>query len=92
MPKEEYEYQPNPNEKYKMKEIGVEESKEYWNEYKLEDGTTLKVKHVLVRAGKSVDKPIPNSGGEPLYHIQTHTVVNTTVPEDQYFSEGSDKD
>jgi len=76
-----YEYQD-----YKMCNVNIEEEKTYWNEYELEDGTVLRVKLVVAQAGKSIDKPLPNSGGEPVYHIKTQTIVNADVPEDQRFN------
>lgn len=79
MPKKEYEYKG-----FKMNRVEVEDEEEHWNKYTLEDGTVIRVKVVLTQAGKSVDKPIPESGGEPLYHVRTDTVVDTIVPDDQY--------
>lgn len=79
MPKEEYEYKG-----FKMKRVEVEEEDECWNEYTLKDGTVLRIKVVLAQVAKSIDKPIPKSGGEPLYNVRTETVIDTIVPEDQY--------
>ncbi|MFB6215039.1 MAG: hypothetical protein ABEI54_04135 [Candidatus Bipolaricaulia bacterium] len=81
MPKEEFEYKG-----YKMRRVEVEEENEFWNEYELEDGTTLRVKLILSQAAKSVDKP-KDSSGEPLYSVKTDTVVDAIVPEDQYFKD-----
>lgn len=78
-PEADYEYQD-----FKMREVKIESEETHWNEYKLEDGTILRVKLVVMQAGKSIDKPLPDSGGEPVYHIKTQTVVNAEVPKDQY--------
>ncbi|HDJ21753.1 MAG TPA: hypothetical protein ENF19_00945 [Candidatus Bathyarchaeota archaeon] len=54
------------------KDLDFKEEKEYWNEYLLEDGTTLKVKLVL-RGVKRLDKYEPD--GTPIYVINTMNVV-----------------
>ena len=58
---------------FKMEVVDIVESDEKWNTYTLEDGTVLKVKQVVVQAGRSIDKPIPGSTGEPLDHVKTQT-------------------
>lgn len=70
-----------------MERVEVEEEKEYWNEYKLADGTKLRVKLVLAQVAKSVNKAIPKSGGEPLYSIKADTIVDANVPESQLIEE-----
>jgi hypothetical protein len=53
-------------------DVDFEESKEYWNVYKLRDGTTLKIK--LVLAGiKRLKKHNPD--GTPIYIINSQNVV-----------------
>jgi len=92
MPTRQYDYKDSDGAQYRMRVVGITESKEHWNEYTLEDGTILKVKLVVIQAGKSIDRPIPKSGGEPLYHVKTHSVVNAIVPEDQLIKdEGTDR-
>ena len=60
-------------------EIDFMESKEYWNEYKLADGTTLKVKLVL-RGVKRLKRYEPD--GTPIYAINSINVVRAVdVPE-----------
>ena len=62
------------------KEIDFKDEKEYWNEYKLEDGTTLKVKLVL-RGVKRLNKYEPD--GTPIYAINSMNVVRAVdVPEE----------
>ena len=53
-------------------EIDFSEEKEFWNEYKLEDGTTLKVKLVL-RGVKRLNRHEPD--GTPVYVINSMNVV-----------------
>ena len=77
---------PQPQEpEFEMKRVEVEDENEFWNEYKLEDGTVLRVKLVVAQVKKSVDKPIPNSSGEPLYSIKADTVVDADVDSDELF-------
>jgi len=54
------------------KEIDFTEEKEFWNEYKLADGTTLKVKLVL-RGVKRLNQFEPD--GTPIYAINSMNVV-----------------
>jgi hypothetical protein len=61
-------------------ELDFTEENEYWNEYTLADGTTLKVKLVL-RGVKRLDKYEPD--GTPIYVINSINVVRAVnVPED----------
>lgn len=53
-------------------EVDFSEEKEFWNEYKLEDGTTLKVKLVL-RGVKRLARYEPD--GTPVYVINSMNVV-----------------
>ena len=71
-----------------MEVVDIVESDEKWNTYKLEDGTVLRVKQVVVQAARSVDKPIPGSNGEPLYHVKTQTLVTSVVPDKLLFPDG----
>lgn len=73
---------------FKMEVVDIVESDEKWNTYTLEDGTVLKVKQVVVQAGRSIDKPIPGSNGEPLYHVKTQTLVTAVVPDHLIFPNG----
>jgi hypothetical protein len=62
------------------KEIDFSEEKEYWNEYRLEDGTILKVKLVL-RGVKRLEKYEPD--GSPIYAINSMNVVRAvSVPDE----------
>jgi len=61
-------------------DLDFTESKEGWNVYKLEDGTTIKVKLIL-RSVKRLKKWNPD--GTPLYLIQSANVVRVlNVPKE----------
>lgn len=54
-------------------EVDFENSKEEWNVYKLADGSTLKVKLVLVNVVRSRDNY--DSLGNPIYGITSQNIV-----------------
>lgn len=53
--------------------IDVVESSEVWSSYKLEDGTVLKVKQVLVKVVK-LDEKDPT--GKPIYLTEAQPIVS----------------
>ena len=61
-----------PEDVAQSDDIDFEEKEEHWNVYKLKDGTTLKVKLILVGI-KRLKKH--NSDGTPLYLINSQNVV-----------------
>jgi len=61
-------------------DLDFDEEEEYWNRYKLSDGTTLKVKLVL-RGVKRLKRFEPD--GKPIYVITSMNVVRAIdVPEE----------
>jgi hypothetical protein len=54
-------------------EVDFENEKEHWNIYKLADGSTLKVKLVLVNVVRSRDNY--DSLGNPIYGITSKNIV-----------------
>jgi hypothetical protein len=63
-------------------DVDFEEVKEYWNVYKLKDGTTLKVKLVLIGV-KRLEKHNPD--GTPIYVIQSQNIVRAVdIPKELY--------
>lgn len=59
--------------KVQATEIGIRKSTESWNEYELEDGNIIKIKLVVVRVLKTIDKdPIT---GEPIYITNTQNLM-----------------
>ena len=92
MSTKEYDYEDKAlGASFKMEVVDIVESDEKWNTYTLEDGTVLKVKQVVIQAGRSIDKPIPGSNGEPLYHVKTQTLVTAVVPDKLFFPNGEDE-
>ena len=69
------------DEEYTMTPVEIVSTEEQWTKVNLEDGTVLKVRVVVTRVARSTDKPIPDSNGEPLYHIQSGTIVVADVPD-----------
>ena len=57
----------------KTVEIDWDSEEEYWNEYKLKDGTTMKVKLVLKGVRRAIDQYNPD--GNPVYMLQSMNVV-----------------
>ena len=55
-------------------DIDFEETKENWNVYKLKDGTTLKIKLILLGI-KRLKKHNPD--GTPIYIVNAQNVVRT---------------
>jgi len=61
-------------------EVDFENAKEEWNVYKLADGSTLKVKLVLINVVRSRDKYDPL--GNPIYGISSQNIVKVlNVPQ-----------
>lgn len=61
-------------------ELDFTEEKEYWNIYKLSDGTTLKVKLVLTGV-KRLNQYMPD--GSPIYLIRsTNAVRAVNIPKE----------
>ncbi len=68
-----------PEDLLEGEDVDFQTVKEDWNEYKLNDGTTLKVKLVLVGV-KRLKKYQPD--GKPIYVVNTTNVVRIVdVPE-----------
>jgi len=61
-----------PQDLIEGEEIDFEEKKEFWNEYKLKDGTTLKVRLILIGV-KRLKKFAAD--GNPIYIINSNNVV-----------------
>jgi len=53
-------------------DVDFEERKEFWNEYKLKDGTTIKVRLILIGV-KRLKKYAPD--GNPIYIINSNNVL-----------------
>jgi hypothetical protein len=62
----------SPEDLAQSDNVDFEEKEEHWNVYKLRDGTTLKVKLILVGI-KKLKKCNPD--GTPIYMINSQNVV-----------------
>jgi len=53
--------------------LEIKHSKEYWNEYELEDGTIVKVKlcvnHISIPLDPVTKKPLKKPNGEPIFNV-----------------------
>ncbi len=54
-------------------EVDWSTEKEYWNEYELDDGTTMKIKLILKGVRRAKDQH--TSDGDPVYMVQSMNVV-----------------
>jgi len=54
-------------------EVDWTSEKEHWNEYKLDDGTTMKVKLIVKGVRRAKDQHTPD--GNPIYSVQATNVV-----------------
>jgi len=61
-----------PEDLANAEDVDWTEAKEFWNEYKLKDGTTLKVRLILI-AVKRLKKYLPD--GNPMYFVNSSNVV-----------------
>ncbi len=52
---------------------------ESWNEYKLEDGTEVRLKVIVKRVIRTQRR---DANGEPIYVVQSQNVLDTRVPDD----------
>src|SRR2546425_12568672 len=60
--------------------VPIKASQERWNEYILEDGTTIRIKVVATEVYR-VDE-LRNSDGDPVYQVKSNTVVSAIVPDE----------
>lgn len=65
----------SPKDLEEAEDLDFKDEREFWNSYKLSDGTTLKVKLVL-RGVKRLQKWNPD--GSPIYIINSTNVVRVT--------------
>ena len=70
---------------HELIEIDFECEKEPWIEYKLSDGTIMKLKLVLASVARSDQL---NDRGEPFYFTQTMTQQRTFVPKELCKTDG----
>lgn len=71
-----------PEDVAEGEDVDFEEVEERWNVYRLSDGSTLKVKLVLIGV-KRLKKHNPD--GSPIYVIQSHNLVRAVnIPRELY--------
>jgi hypothetical protein len=62
-------------------DVPITQSNEHWSEYKLEDGTTLRVKFAVGSIIRLDDKQ--DAEGNPVYMIKGNVVSIPIVPDSQ---------
>ena len=59
-------------------EVEMLESKETWSEYRLADGTRLRVKPVMIAVFRAENEA--TADGEPVYNMKSTLVVDVRAP------------
>ena len=59
-------------------EIEVTEAKERWSEYRLADGTTLRIKSVVIAVFREDGQHTPD--GEPVYNMKSTVITDVRAP------------
>jgi hypothetical protein len=59
-------------------EIEMLESKESWSEYRLSDGTTLRIKPVMIAVTRADGQHTPD--GDPVYNMKSTLVTDVRAP------------
>lgn len=59
-------------------EIEMVEAKERWNEYRLADGTTLRLKPVMIAVFRADGQFTPD--GEPVYNMKSTLITDVRAP------------
>jgi hypothetical protein len=62
-------------------EVAVDSSSEKWSEYKLEDGTKIRIKPVIIEVIRVTDQYDPE--GNPLYVTKSQPIVNILEVQDR---------
>ena len=60
-------------------EVEMLEAKERWSEYRLADGTTLRLKPVLIAIFRAEGQYTQD--GEPVYNMKSTLITDVRVPE-----------
>ncbi|MBV8121080.1 MAG: hypothetical protein JO081_14225 [Alphaproteobacteria bacterium] len=61
-----------------MTEIEVLDAKERWSEYRLADGTTMRVKSVVIAIFREEDQK--SADGEPVYSMKSTMITDVRTP------------
>ncbi len=60
-------------------EIEILEAKERWNEYRLADGTTLRLRPVMIAVFRADGQYTPD--GDPVYNMKSTLITDVRAPE-----------
>jgi hypothetical protein len=80
---------PNSAEPVNAVEVEVEESTERWTDVKLKDGSTLRIKPVLLKAFRAEN--VFDQDGNPVYQVKVNQVMSVSAP-DHLKKDGTPKD
>jgi hypothetical protein len=59
-------------------EIEVVDAKERWSEYRLADGTTMRIKSVVIAVFRADGQQSPD--GEPVYNLKSTLITDIRAP------------
>ena len=59
-------------------EIEVLDAKERWSEYRLADGTTMRLKSVMIAVFREDGRQTPD--GEPVYNMKSTLITDVRAP------------
>ena len=69
----------NPTDaSHETSEVEMLEAKERWNEYRLADGTTLRLKPVMIAVFRADGQFTPD--GEPVYNMKSTLITDVRAP------------
>ena len=60
-----------------LSEVDVLEAKETWSEYRLSDGTLLRIKPVIISVSRA---PGHTPDGDPIYNMKSTLVTDVRAP------------
>ena len=63
---------------HETSEVEMLEAKERWNEYRLADGTTLRLKPVMIAVFRADGQCTPD--GEPVYNMKSTLITDVRAP------------
>ena len=70
---------PGKPEPVEATQVEIKESTERWTEAKLEDGSVLKIKAVLIKAFRT--HGIFDEEGNPVYQLKVNQVMSVSAPD-----------
>ncbi len=59
-------------------EVEVVDAKERWSEYRLADGTTMRIKSVVIAVFREEGQQTPD--GEPVYNMKSTLITDVRAP------------